>query len=312
MKHIPILFVAALTTGSVYGAPPNSAPVKSPIPTNAVADTKSSISVQKMLQTGPTQLKMHSLIMIRQGNIAGKVDDTYLPGLLICSQDSDALLRSTSARILGEHFIANHDTPNPEALEALVKLTNDPSDDVRFNATYYGLTQVKDITPELAEQLIDIAATERKPELQDRIIVALANYQPQVVEILDRKLAGDNSVAYFEIYEEFTGQEPKNADKYLDMPSSRPHLLIIKPTDKNAEAAQTALTIALTKAGLKSPNSTISGSENNPVLILTTYITRDYQTARQLLSDTEEFSIMQDMWLTPELELQIKAMQQAQ
>jgi hypothetical protein len=309
MKHFPLWITVALVTSSAYGAPPITTPIKPQIPKNAPAG--GTISVQEMLKTGPTQLKMHSLMMVQQGNISGPVDNTYLPGLLICAQDPDALLRSFAARILGEHFVANQDNPNPEALNMLIDLTQDPSVDVRFNATYYGLAQVKNMTPELAEQLIDIAAIERKPELQDRIIVALANFKPQVIEIFNRKLAGNNSIAYFEIYEEFTGQEPQNADHYLDMPSSRPHLMIIKPTEKDAETAKSTLTTALEKAGLKNPSVTISGSGNNFVLTLTTYITRDYQTARKLLAQNEDFSTMQDMWLTPELELQIDAMRNA-
>ncbi|MDF7800961.1 HEAT repeat domain-containing protein [Pontiellaceae bacterium B1224] len=299
------MIVATVGTVTAHGAPPTSATPTLPPPTNAPANGKTSISIQEMLKTGPTQLKMHSLMMVLQGNI--KVDDSYLPGLLICAQDQDALLRSTSARILGENFIANQENPNQEVLEILTQLAQDPSADVRFNAAYYGLSQIGTITPELAELLIDIAANERKPELQDRIIIALANYQPQVIEIFDRKLSGNNSIAYFEIYEEFTGSEPENAEKYLDMPSSRPHLIIVKPTGKDASTAKSSLIAALEKDGLKNPSVVISGKGENFVLMLTTYITRDYQTAKAFLTGNEKFPIMQDMWLTPELEIQIEA-----
>ncbi len=280
-------------------------------PTNAPTQP-ATISVQEMLKTGPSQLKMHSLAMITQGNIRNPVDESYLPGLSVCAKDKDSLLRSMTARILGQYFVADKEIPHPEALQLLQGLATDDSGDVRFNAVYYGLTQTKHKTPKIAEQLIDIAAQERNPALHDRIIISLANYQPQVTEILDAKLAKGDDIAIYEIYEEFTGNQPLNADQFLDLPSSRPHLIIIKPSGKDAETTKAALIAELEKEGLKNPAVQISGKGDNYVLMLTTYITRDYQTAKGVLSNHGQFSITQNMWLTPELEIQIEAMRKAQ
>ena len=304
MKIITAIAALAISTLS-YGNP--SGP-----PTNVTANSKGAVSVQEMLINGPPQLKMHSLAMISGGNIKGDVDACYLPGLKACAEDSSAVLRSISAKLLGENFVQNQKTPNQNAVTILQKLAKDKSSDVRFNAIFYGLAQIKNITPELAEQLIDIAAQERTPALQDRIIIALANYTPQVTEILNQKLSSENAIAYYEIYEEFTGNQPPNTDEFLDMPSSRPHLMIIKPASKDAKSTRTALTAELEAAGLKNPEVQISGTGDVFALMLTTYITRDYQTAKKLLSNHGKFSITQDMWLTPELEIQIEAMRKAQ
>lgn len=279
-------------------------------PANTMS-SKGPISVKEMLESGPTQLKFHSLMMIKQGEVQEQVDDSYLAGLKITANHLDPVLRSITAQILGQKFIEDQKAPNQEAIELITALSSDESSDVRFNAIYYGLSSIINKTPELAEQLIDIAAGERNPALQDRIIISLTNYQPQVEEILNEKLKGDDAIAYYEIYEEFTGKEPLNADKFLNMPSSRPHLIVIKPGKKNAEAAMERLKAELKQAGLENPSVEISGQGDNYVLMLTTYITRDYKAAKAALSDSGEFSISQDMWLTPELEIQIEALRKA-
>ncbi len=300
MKEATILLSTITLTLSAIAKPPM---------TNA--PSKGTISVQEMLATGPTQLKMHSLMMMNTGQIKGDVDTSYLPGLTITAEHTDSALRSMTAQILGKKFIQDQEAPNTDALVLISQLSKDDVSDVRFNAIYYGLTQVKHKSPELAEQLIDIAAKERNPSLQDRIIISLANYQPQVEEILNEKLKSEDAISYYEIYEEFTGKEPPNAEKFLDMPSSRPHLIIIKPSDKDAEAAQSALIAALKKKGISSPSVEISGKGENAVLLVTTYITRDYKVAKDFLKDNDQYSITQDMWLTPELEIQIEAMRKA-
>lgn len=296
-----ILGIHALSFGEPTPASTNSIP-----PSNAT-----SISIQEILISGPPQLKMYALSMISQGKIKGGIDETYLPGLISCADGPSAPLKCVSVRLLGENFIQDIESPNPEVVAALQELSNDESPDVRFNAIYYGLARIKNVTPDLAEQLIEIAAKERTPALQESIVAALTNHTPLVIEILNSKLATENSVAYFELYETFTGEKPPNADKYLDMPSSRPHLIVIKPEGNDIETARSALLAELKKAGLKNPNVNISGTDNMHVLLLTTYITRDYQNAELLLSNHEQFSIMQDLWLTPELEIQIEEMKKS-
>ncbi|MEE9368049.1 MAG: HEAT repeat domain-containing protein [Pontiella sp.] len=288
-----------------------STPAKTTNPTNTPSSSEIGITIQEMLITGSTQLKMHSLAMISQGSVKDSVDETYLPGLTICAKDKESLLRSTSARILGQHFLEGKDTPHPEAIDLLMKLAKDESSDVRFSAIYYGLTEITYKSPELAEQLLDIASKERSEDLYEKIVISLSTYKPQVTELLDEKLAEGDNIAIYEIYEDFTGGKPKGADKYLNMPSSRPHLLIINGKGEGSSAIKENLEKELKAGGIENPNVQISGKDNNSVLMLTTYITRDYMTAKKLLSNHDTFSITQEMWLTPELEIQIEAMRKA-
>lgn len=297
---LPVLFTALCTSGFAQSL------------SDLISTNEGPITAREMLVIGPQQLKMHALSMISQGNIPDEVDASYIPGFKVCAKEQSVALRAISAKLLGQHLIQDRDIPNEDALDILLQLANDPETDVRFNAVFYGLSQVKYKTPELAGRLIDIAAAERNPALQDRIIVSLANYQPQVEEILNEKLKGEDAIAYYEIYEEFTGKEPPHEEKFLDMPSSRPHLIVIKAREQNPEASKEALNSVLKQGGLKNPAIETSGSGDSYVLMLTTYITRDYKNAQKVLTANDHFSITQDLWLTPELEVQIEAMRKAQ
>ena len=196
-----------------------------PIPPSAATNVPAgpgSISIQEMLVSGPPQLKLHSLAMISQGNVKGEVDESFLPGLTVCSEDSALPVRSVTAQLLGKYFVQGKETPNPEAVELLIKLSEDESADVRYSAVYHGLTQIPDKSDETLTLLIDMAATQREQSLYDRIAESLVNDRARVAGMLDQKLQDGDNIAIYEIYEDLTGQKPANADKYLTMPSSRP------------------------------------------------------------------------------------------
>ena len=287
-------------------APATNAPAA--LATNAPA-ALATISVQEMLVTGPTQLKLHSLAMISQGNIPGEVDESFLPGFTVCSEDSALPLRSVTARLLGRYFIQGKESPNPEAVGLLIKLSTDDSSDVRYNAVYHGLTQIDDKSDAMLNLLIDIAMTDRELSLYDRIAESLREDHEKVAVILDQKLADGNDIAVYEIYEDLTGQQPANADKYLEMPSSRPRLFIFSGEGSDPEAYKAELVKALKAEGIKNPDVRVSDMGENYVLLLKTYMTKDYQTVENVFANHPQYKITQDMWLTPELEIQIEDMQ---
>lgn len=292
-------------------AAPSAVPASAPIPafaTNAPA-SPSSISIQEMLVSGPPQLKLHSLAMISQGNIPGEVDESFLPGFTLCSEDSALPVRSITAQLLGQYFVQGKENPNPEAIELLIKLSRDDSSDVRYNAVYHGLTQISDKSDEMLMLLIDIATTDRRQSLYDRIMESLQTDQERVVVILDQKLMDGSDIAIYEIYEDLTGQEPANADKYLEMPSSRPRLFIFSADGSDPEARKAELIAILKAEGIENPDVRVSGPGGNYVLLLKTFITKDYLTVEKAFASHPKYRITQDMWLTPELEIQIEAMQ---
>ena len=125
---------------------------------------------------------------------------------------------------------------------------------------------------------------------------------------MDKKLAEGGDIAFYEIYEDFTGKKPTNADQYLEMPSSRPRMFIFKGEGTDAEVSKAELEKELQAVGIESPELSVSGVGENYVILLKTYLTKDYLIVEKEFSTSGKFTITQDMWLTPELEIQIDAM----
>lgn len=304
--------VIAFLTATVY-----SNAGQSPATTNApgnqsetVPEPKPStgISVQEMLATGPTQLKLHSLAMVSQGNIKGEVDESYLPGFKVCAEDPALPLRSVTAQLLGKHFIKDKDTPNPEAVDLVVKLAKDESDYVRYNAIYYGLTEIKNKSDEIIGLLVDIAADNCEPSLFQKIGASLEGSRDEVVKVLNEKLENEDSIALFEIYEDLTGQAPPDMDKYLNMPCSRTKLFVFKGNGGDSEAFKSKLAKELESIGIEHPEVIISGSGDKYALLYKAYLTKDRLAVESHFDGNETFTVTQTMWLTPELEVQIESM----
>jgi len=112
--------------------------------TNAPAASPKGITIQEMLVVGSSGLRLYSLSMITQHKVKGGVDETFLPGCKACSNDPATPVRSVVAHLLGSYFVEGKETPNPEAVELLVKLAKDKSADVRYSAVYHGITQIQD------------------------------------------------------------------------------------------------------------------------------------------------------------------------
>jgi len=299
----PSLFIFAALLLSIARAQTNAPPAA----TNAPAGPKT-ISIQEMLVIGHSSMKLHSLAMITQGKVKDGVDERFLPGFKVCSEDSATPVRSVTARLLGQYFVEGKETPNPEAVDLLIKLAKDESSDVRYSAVYHGLTQIQNKSPEIAELLIDVAASDREQRLYERIALSLENDREEAAKILDAKLQAGNSIAIYEIYEDLAGKKPADADKYLNMPSSRPKMFIFKGDGKNAEALKADLEAELSALGIENSALFISGVGENYVLMLKTYITKDRIAVENTFVTHEKFTITQEMWLTPELEIQIDAM----
>ncbi len=278
--------------------------------TNApTASGPETISMQEMLVTGSSELKLLTLSLLTQGMYKGEVDGSFLPGFKICAEDSALPIRSVAARLLGQYYVQDKKEPNAEAMELLFRLAKDEAYDVRFNAVYYGLSMVEDKSDELLELLVDTAAKDRDPNLFDRIVESAAADRKRVVAILDRRLKKADNIAVFEIYEAFATKKPENTAAFLQMPSSRPRLFVFSGKEATTESFKKDLEKELKALGIESPVFLEVGSGENRVLMLKTYLTKDYLAVEKAFADHSRFAFSQELWVTPEIELQIEKMQ---
>jgi hypothetical protein len=281
---------------------------ETPVPQTNAPSAPKTISIQEMLVTGHSGMRLHSLAMITQGKVKSGIDESFLPGFRACSEDTATPVRSVAARLMGQNLVAGLDEPNAEAVELLMKLAKDESADVRFSAVYHGLTQLNNKSDEVVALLLDVAATDRENSLYDQIALSLEDSREQAIRILDGKLKTEDAIAIYEIYEGMTGQVPPDNEKFLKMPSSRPMMFIFRGDAGDAEVFKAKLATELKSTGIENPDLFISGVGSNYVLLLKTYLTKDRISVKKHFAGHDTFKITQNMWLTPELEIQIEAM----
>jgi len=290
MKSVYIVFALILTAHAQLPAPTGNS---------------NTVTVKEMLVTGPPQMKMHSLAMITQGHVKGGIDASYLDAFTTCSSDPMTPIRSITARILGQHFIQDQETPNPRALELLLKLSQDDSPDVRFSAVAHGLCKLTQLNDNVIDTLIQVALQHREATLLEAIKTTLAD-NPQVENRLQNKLSTSKDIACFELYHEWLGSLPADADAYLTLPSSRPKLIVFTPTNPDPQSAAAELQRQLSSLDIS--HTLIQPRDPNaaPILMLKTYITKEYIDIEKTFANHEQFPITQTLWLTPEIELQLE------
>ena len=263
------------------------------------------VSVKEMLISGPPQLKMHSLAMITQKRIPGTIDASYLDAFAACSTNSMAPIRSITARILGEYFIQDQTNPEARALEMLLTLAQDANADVRFSAVALGLCKLQSMTPEVLKTLITIATTDRRAPLLEAIQNTIADL-PESKQYLENKLQSQADIAYYELYRELMDDEPIHAAAYLDVPSSRPRLFVFSTGNAESQTAALELQRQLKEIGIEHNLIQSNDPQTTSMLMLKTFITKEYIEVEKHFTNHDQFPITQALWVTPEIEVQLQ------
>ena len=263
------------------------------------------VTIKEMLISGPPHLKMHSLAMIIQKRIPGSIDASYLDAIETCSTNSMAPIRSITARILGEYFIQDQKKPEARALEILLTLAQDTNADVRFSAVALGLCKLQSMTPEVLKTLITIATTDRRAPLLEAIQYAIADL-PECKQYLENKLQGQADIAYYELYRDLMESEPIHDAAYLELPSSRPRLFIFSIGNTEPQTAALELQRQLKEIGIDHNLIQSNDPQATSMLMLKTFITKEYIEVEKHFSNHEQFPITQTFWVTPEIEIQLQ------
>lgn len=263
------------------------------------------VSVKEMLISGPPQLKMHSLAMITQKRIPGTIDASYLNAFAACSTNSMAPIRSITARILGEYFIQDQTNPEARALEMLLTLAQDANADVRFSAVALGLCKLQSMTPEVLKTLITIATTDRRAPLLEAIQNTVADL-PESKQYLEKKLQSQADIAYYELYRELMDDEPIHTAAYLDLPSSRPRLFVFSTGNAEPQTAALELQRQLKEIGIEHNLIQSNDPQATSMLMLKTFITKEYIEVEKHFTNHDQFPITQALWVTPEIEVQLQ------
>ncbi len=263
---------------------------------------QNNISIDEMLISGPTQLKMHALIQISQNQINEDYNENLIEALTVTSTNSDIAIRTLTAKSVGKLFIQNKKHPNDKAIKILFKLSEDINSEVSLSAIKE-LCKIKEMHNDLIEKLIRIIEHDRRQIIIDTVKNRISDL-PESKKYLEKEIQNKTNINCYEIYKEFYNEEPKQYKKFINLQSSRPRLLIFGPFNSETEYKILELKRRLKKIGINRDIIKSTDSKNT-IVILKTFTPFELIEVEKLISDDNSFKIIQSIWLTDEIESQL-------
>jgi len=150
-------------------------------------------AIRKSLLSGTSAERLKTLDLIFRNEILSIVPDSALAWFARCATDPEALVRAPVARMIGERWILTASNQDPVAVNLLLKLSEDASPAVRYNATYYGLAVVSPKDDALILRLMRVAGAEADSTLSKRVAWGLRAYRPRIRFLLQERIASGNA-----------------------------------------------------------------------------------------------------------------------
>jgi hypothetical protein len=166
--------------------------------------------IRAVLSKGNSAERTSALQLILKDRISLIMDDSFVGAFAACAEDSSETVRTQIAVIVGGKWIWSAQSQNAEAIELMLRLSEDGSREVRYNAVYYGLSTIQQKSEKVIRRLLEMAFEDREPNLYGRIAWGLRADRERVAAILDEYAKGTNlSIAKHarEIYKDMTGRD---------------------------------------------------------------------------------------------------------
>jgi prepilin-type processing-associated H-X9-DG protein len=171
------------------------------------------------LLNGNSQTRLDTLKLLQGEGIMTIVDESFLDAFQACTKDSNANVRSTAARMMGDKFVWGADPQNTRAIEILLPLLDDPDRSTRGTAVYFGLSTVRSPDKELIEKLLLTILDDREINYYGRVIGCLRRNKNASAETLTEWMDQSDTnqqraLKAYEIYEDILAQPLP--DEYAD------------------------------------------------------------------------------------------------
>ncbi len=129
---------------------------------------------KKILNEGTSEERLALLIKLVGEQIFRIMDDSFLPALSKCAEDSDNQVRNQVVIVVGGHWVWWREKQHPDAIQLMLKMSRDQNDQVRYNAVYYGLSTIRDKKDDVIRRLLELAFDEPISDLPGRITWGLS------------------------------------------------------------------------------------------------------------------------------------------
>jgi hypothetical protein len=129
--------------------------------------------IKRILSGGTSGERKEVLEKISKHRIALIMDESFVPAFSACARDVDPRVRDGVAKTAGDQWIWNAKTQDTNAIELALLLSRDTSENVRYNALYYGLSTVRSPGEPVVRRLMQMLFKEPVSDSQRRIFWAL-------------------------------------------------------------------------------------------------------------------------------------------
>ncbi|MFA5292903.1 MAG: M56 family metallopeptidase [Phycisphaerae bacterium] len=116
--------------------------------------------IKKTFLTGTSEERRKACKFVNRNGITLFHDSSFMAALGECAKDNDADIRAETARILGSNFVWGQNVQPAEAIEILLQLSKDQSQNVRYQAVYFGLSVITNKDEQVIKQLVEMALNE--------------------------------------------------------------------------------------------------------------------------------------------------------
>ena len=166
--------------------------------------------IKETLKDGDSAARRDLLRLLMRERIALIMDDSFIEAFSAAATDPEPRVRNDVARIVGGRWVWSAKEQNPDAIELMLRLSEDEDREVRYNAVYYGLSTVRKKSSKVVRRLLEMAFADREWNLYGRIVWGLRTDREGAKRVLDEILAGNDAEAKkpaSEIYKDMTGRE---------------------------------------------------------------------------------------------------------
>ncbi|MDF1799068.1 MAG: hypothetical protein P1V81_07825 [Planctomycetota bacterium] len=169
--------------------------------------------VRRVLDAGDPVERVLMLRRIANEGLLDDMDASYVANFAACAGDVDPTVREQVAMLVGQKWIrgAGLHRLNDEAVDLLLRLSQDASADVRYQAVYYGLSGYRGERADVLARVVDMLLSPAEARSHDRLRWSLGKGSERLTKLLDAELRGSNELraqAAFELHKQVYGERP--------------------------------------------------------------------------------------------------------
>jgi hypothetical protein len=138
----------------------------------------------KKLHDGNSEERREVLTKLGREKIMLILPDDFLPAMVAAAQDKEERVRRTVATMTGERWMWHTNNYNPEAVQLLIRLSEDPEREVRSSAIYFGLCRMRPMSTEVMHHLLQLAVRGAEKQSVDMIVWGLQSQKAEAISHL--------------------------------------------------------------------------------------------------------------------------------